>query len=47
MIYRVQIKKGVHSIKVYNLLKKTGPTENALTKLFERIFIRKKPAEGA
>ncbi len=47
MIYRVRIRKRVRSIKVYNVLKKVGPTENAITKLFERIFLKRKPEEAA
>ncbi|MDE1865521.1 MAG: hypothetical protein KGH94_02690 [Candidatus Micrarchaeota archaeon] len=46
MIYRVQIRRRMRNIKVYNLLKSSKPRENAITKLFERIFVRKSPAEA-
>jgi hypothetical protein len=47
MIYRVQVNRRVRNIKVYNILKRSGPRENALTRLFERIFVRKRPGEAA
>ncbi len=45
MIYRVQLNRRVRNIKVYTLLKKSGEQQNALTKLFMRIFGGKKKAE--
>ena len=47
MIYRVQLNRRVHSIKVYTVLKKGGQQQNAITKLFMKAFNRKKPEEGA
>ncbi len=46
MIYKVQVNKKVMNIRVYSMLKKSGARENALTKLFERFFVKKKPEEG-
>ena len=45
MIYRVQMNRKVRNIKVYNILKKGGQRENAITRLFEKVFVKKKPGE--
>lgn len=45
MIYRVQVNRKVRNIKVYNILKKGGQRENAITRLFEKVFVKKKPGE--
>jgi hypothetical protein len=46
MMYKVQVNRKVRNIRVYNVLRKSGARENALTKLFERVFVKKKPEEG-
>ena len=45
MIYRVQLNRRVHNIRVYNILKKKSG-ENAITRLFERIFVKKNAEES-
>lgn len=45
MIYRVQVNRKIRNIKVYNILKKGGQKENVITRLFERVFVKRKPDE--
>jgi hypothetical protein len=47
MIYRVRLNKKVSNIKVYNVLKKSGAQQNAITKLFMRFFGPKKQGGAA
>ena len=47
MIYRVRLSKKVRNIKVYDLLKKSGQAQNVITRLFMRVFAKKKPEEEA
>jgi translation initiation factor 2 beta subunit (eIF-2beta)/eIF-5 len=41
MKYQVLINKRVQYIKVYKVIKRPGQSENAITKLFMRIFAGK------
>ena len=46
MIYRVQVNRRVRNIRVYNVLRKTGPAQNPLTKVFMRVFGGRRPGEA-
>ena len=46
MIYRVRLNKKVRNIRVYHLLKKSGQGQNVITRLFMRIFVKKKGDEA-
>ena len=43
----MHLNKKVRNIKVYTMLKGSGQRQNALTKLFMRVFSRKKKGEEA
>ncbi|MCL4379168.1 MAG: hypothetical protein M1160_02815 [Candidatus Marsarchaeota archaeon] len=42
MKYVIRINKRVRYLRTYTILKRVGEHENLLTKVFERIFNRKK-----
>jgi hypothetical protein len=47
MIYRVRLNKKVRNIKVFTMLIKSGQAQNIITRLFMRVFIKKKSEEAA
>jgi hypothetical protein len=40
MKYNVRVKKRARNVKVYTIVKKTGSQENALTRLFMKVFAK-------
>jgi hypothetical protein len=46
MLYRARLNRKVRNIKVYTLLKSSGERQNAVTKLFMRIFAKKNTEQG-
>ena len=46
MIYKIQINKRPRNIRVYEVLRKTGGQQNALTRIFLKMMNRKKKDEN-
>ena len=46
MKYIITMNRRIRYIKVYNIVKRVGERQNALTKLFTRIFSQKGTQKG-
>jgi hypothetical protein len=45
MKYVIRINKRIKYLKTYKILKKAGPSDNFLTRVFVRLFNKKEPKD--